>query len=113
MAIKKALSRGKGFVLDGSPRTVREAELVRRAINTHPLSSLTSRLSAMSCALTPQLATSLTASGIGLDGVIEFEVDQAVATKRLLARRVHQASGRIYNLDTHPPQKAGMDDVRP
>jgi hypothetical protein len=58
------------------------------------------------------LALAFTANGIGLDGVIELVVSEEVATRRLLARRVHQPSGRIYNLDTCPPQKSGVDDVR-
>ncbi|ELR23556.1 Adenylate kinase [Acanthamoeba castellanii str. Neff] len=82
--IKKAQASGKGFILDGSPRTPREAEM---------------------------LAMAFTANGIGLDGVIELVVSEEVATRRLLARRVHQPSGRIYNLGTCPPQKPGVDDV--
>jgi len=53
----------------------------------------------------------LAANEIRLDAVIELVVDEPTAIKRLLARRVHQPSGRIYNLETRPPRNAGLDDV--
>lgn len=60
---------------------------------------------------TRKLAAAFAEHEIGLDGVIELDVDESEATKRLLSRSVHQLSGRIYNQESHPPQTPGIDDV--
>ena len=49
--------------------------------------------------------------GLDVDVVIEFKVDQEVLTERIINRRVHPSSGRIYNLLSHPPKQEGVDDV--
>lgn len=70
----------KGFILDGFPRTLPQAE-------------------------------ALTHEGIGLDFVIELQVDDEELVERLSGRRTHLPSGRIYHIHNNPPKKAGLDDV--
>jgi len=71
---------GKGFILDGFPRTVPQAEA---------LDGLLHRM------------------GIALDGVILFDVSDDVVIKRLSGRRVCRSCGAIYNVRSKPP---GKDD---
>lgn len=73
----------KGFVLDGFPRTVPQAE---------------------------KLEQLLSASGKSIDSVIEFAVDDAVLTERIAGRWIHKASGRSYHTKFHPPKVPGKDD---
>jgi len=49
--------------------------------------------------------------GLNMDVAIHFCVDEEVLTQRLVNRRVHPQSGRIYNLLTRPPHQEGVDDV--
>lgn len=74
----------KGFVLDGMPRSVCQAK---------------------------QLDSFLQHSGITIDRVIDLEVDDATAKRRLENLLVHPPSGRIYNLETRPPKVPFTDDV--
>ncbi|RMH37960.1 MAG: adenylate kinase [Gammaproteobacteria bacterium] len=69
-----------GYLLDGFPRTIPQAE----AMKTH---------------------------GIGVDYVIEIDVDDDEIVKRLSGRRVHPASGRVYHVEYNPPQNDMTDDV--
>ena len=69
-----------GFLLDGFPRTIPQAE-------------------------------ALTNAGVLLDYVIEIQVDDDEIVKRISGRRTHQASGRVYHVDYHPPKNEGVDDV--
>ena len=69
-----------GYLLDGFPRTIPQAE----AMKTH---------------------------GIGVDYVIEIDVDDDEIVKRLSGRRVHPASGRVYHVEYNPPQNNMTDDV--
>jgi adenylate kinase len=48
---------------------------------------------------------------VGLDYVVEIDVDDAEIIKRLSGRRVHLASGRTYHVHFNPPKVAGKDDV--
>ena len=50
-------------------------------------------------------------AGVGLDYVIEVDVEDAEIVKRLSGRRVHPASGRTYHVVFNPPKRAGKDDV--
>ena len=68
-----------GFLLDGFPRTIPQAEALRHA-------------------------------GIDIDYVIEIAVDDDEIVKRISGRRIHQASGRVYHIHTHPPKVEGIDD---
>lgn len=48
--------------------------------------------------------------GLLMDIAIELRVDETALLERIVNRRVHPSSGRIYNLLTHPPKQAGLDD---
>lgn len=73
----------KGFVLDGFPRTVAQAEA---------------------------LDGLLAASGASLTSVIDFGVDDAVVKERIGGRWIHKASGRSYHVKFAPPKVPGKDD---
>ncbi len=66
----------KGFILDGFPRTIAQAE---------------------------GLETMLQAIGQPLDAVILFNVDKELLIKRISGRRSCQDCGRIFNVHTAPP----------
>lgn len=76
--------RRRGFVLDGFPRTVRQAE-----------------------ALDVELAT----EGITLDRVISLEVQDEVVIRRLSGRMGCTKCGAIYHSVTKPPRREGLCDV--
>jgi len=56
-------------------------------------------------------ANALREHHIDLDHVINIQVEDADIIRRLSARWVHLASGRVYNLLFNPPKKIGVDDV--
>jgi len=75
----------KGFILDGFPRTVGQAE---------------------------KLDEMLTSERVGkLDAVIEFKIPDEVLVERICGRLIHAASGRSYHEKFHPPKVPGLDDV--
>jgi len=74
----------KGFILDGFPRTVPQAE----------------KLDAM-----------LKQQNQKLDHCLEFNIDDSLLVKRVTGRLVHPASGRVYNEEFSPPKKPMTDDV--
>ena len=74
----------KGFMLDGFPRTQVQAELL------------------------DQMLAEL---GVGIDRVIEFQVDNETVVQRISGRRIHQSSGRTYHVVFNPPKQEGRDDV--
>jgi adenylate kinase len=49
-------------------------------------------------------------SGIVIDHVIEFDVDDEIIVERMSGRRVHPGSGRVYHLRYNPPKVEGLDD---
>lgn len=55
-------------------------------------------------------ADAMTNSGITIDHVIEFDVDDEIIVERMSGRRVHPGSGRVYHLRYNPPKVAGLDD---
>jgi adenylate kinase len=73
----------KGFILDGFPRTVVQAE----------------KLDAM---LGKEKA---------LDAAIELKADDELVVKRIAGRLLHPASGRVYNAFFAPPKSPMTDDV--
>lgn len=73
-----------GFLLDGFPRNVTQAEMLQGI---------------------------LTKLGLKLDAVIEFEVDDDLLVKRITGRLIHTASGRTYHELYCPPKTPMKDDV--
>ena len=56
-------------------------------------------------------AQALDDAGVLLDYVVEIQVPDEEIVNRISGRRTHQASGRIYHVDYHPPIQEGLDDV--
>jgi len=73
-----------GFLLDGFPRTVRQAE---------------------------ELDKMLDRRGEPLDAVVEFSIDDSLLVRRICGRWFHLASGRSYHEEFRPPKVQGVDDV--
>lgn len=46
-----------------------------------------------------------------IDVVVMLDIDPEIIVTRMQGRRIHQASGRIYHVETKPPRKEGLDDV--
>ena len=72
-----------GFILDGFPRTITQAECV---------------------------ACTLAAKGKGSPLVIDIKVDQDLLLKRLTGRRTCSLCGEIYNIHFNPPRVEGVCD---
>ncbi|MFP1777926.1 adenylate kinase [Lonsdalea quercina] len=50
-------------------------------------------------------------AGINVDYVLEFAVPDELIVERIVGRRVHTASGRVYHVKFNPPRVEGKDDV--
>lgn len=74
----------KGFILDGFPRTVEQAEALDRE---------------------------LTSVGRDLDAAISIDVDRDVIVERLTSRRTCRSCGKIYSLISDPPSDPGTCDA--
>ncbi|MAV59361.1 MAG: adenylate kinase [Candidatus Marinimicrobia bacterium] len=74
----------KGYILDGFPRTLTQAE---------GLEKLLSHLKQ------------------NLDLVIVINVDDDIIIDRMGGRRIHPASGRTYHIKFNPPKKNDIDDI--
>lgn len=77
-------ARAAGFVLDGFPRNVAQAE---------------------------ELDRRLAALGLPLEAVVEVDVPDARLVARLTGRRGCRACGRIYHVEFQPPRAAGRCDA--
>jgi adenylate kinase len=85
--IKEAIDRPeckKGFILDGFPRTVPQAQ---------------------------KLDEMLSARGEKLDTVVSMEVPDSILVPRITGRLVHAPSGRSYHKIFNPPQVPMKDDI--
>ncbi|HHR6136270.1 TPA: adenylate kinase [Providencia alcalifaciens] len=69
-----------GFLLDGFPRTIPQADAMKEA-------------------------------GINVDYVLEFDVPDDIIVERIIGRRVHAPSGRVYHVTFNPPKVENKDDV--
>ncbi|WP_340617038.1 adenylate kinase [Xenorhabdus entomophaga] len=69
-----------GFLLDGFPRTIPQADAMKEA-------------------------------GIKIDSVLEFDVPDEIIVERIIGRRVHAPSGRVYHIRFNPPKVENKDDV--
>jgi adenylate kinase len=74
---------GRGFVLDGFPRTVAQAEALERLLGD---------------------------DGITLDRAVFFDVGEAELVRRLTGRRVCRRCGTAFHLVSAPPRVAGSCD---
>ncbi len=79
----KEADASKGFILDGFPRTLPQAQ------------SLDKMLQSMN---------------ISLSAILKIEVSKPILLKRLTGRRVCKGCGATYNIDTMRPQKEGICD---
>ncbi|KAH1248895.1 Adenylate kinase 4 [Glycine max] len=82
-AMKKP-SCQKGFILDGFPRTVVQAQ---------------------------KLDEMLQKQGVKVDKVLNFAIDDAILEERITGRWIHPSSGRTYHTKFSPPKVLGVDDV--
>ena len=74
----------EGFILDGYPRTVPQAQSLERHLGQ---------------------------KGTPLSAVLNFKISDAVAVKRLMARLVCPNCKRSYNTEFKPPRVEGICDV--
>lgn len=73
-----------GFILDGFPRTIPQAE---------------------------KLDSMLTERHQELNHAVELKIDDGLLVSRITGRLVHPASGRSYHKEFNPPKKSMTDDV--
>ena len=73
-----------GYILDGFPRTIPQAEGLTNLLNT----------------INQQL-----------DVVILLKLDDEIIVERMGGRRVHPDSGRVYHIEYNPPKVENKDDV--
>lgn len=73
-----------GFLLDGFPRTVNQAEQLDKFLNERNLD---------------------------IDKVLDIDIDKEVLMTRLIGRRVCRSCGATYHVINMPPQKEGTCDV--
>lgn len=74
----------KGFILDGFPRTVPQAQILDKLLQEKNQS---------------------------IDKVLNLYIDDELLIKRVTGRLIHPASGRTYNIFFNPPKEEGKDDV--
>lgn len=79
-----ALKPGEGFILDGFPRTVPQAEALEGILQE---------------------------LGLNLDSVVEIEVNPVSVIRRLSRRRTCRQCGAVFHLDFQPPVREGVCDV--
>lgn len=84
----------RGFILDGFPRTVVQAEWLDRFLETER----ENKDAACKAAYAPPV-------------VIQLEVDYNQLLQRIAGRRSCPSCGRIYNVYLQPPKVAGICDV--
>lgn len=73
-----------GFMLDGFPRTIPQAEALEEGLKKR---------------------------GISLDKVINIDVDRDILVKRLAGRRVCKSCGMTYHVDNKPSKVQGVCDI--
>jgi adenylate kinase len=74
---------GKGFILDGFPRTVAQANALERMLGRR---------------------------GLAIDHVISIEIEREELIRRLMGRRTCGRCGAMYHVLFNPPKKEGICD---
>lgn len=85
--VKKSLVKGRGregFILDGFPRTIRQAEALDEILDE---------------------------AGLKIDAVVDLAVDEETLIERTLSRLVCLDCGQPYNTTTMKPKVEGVCDV--
>ena len=73
-----------GYILDGFPRTIKQAEGLNELLNK---------------------------INQKLDHVIVIDVDDESLVQRMSGRRMHPGSGRVYHIEFNPPKVEGKDNI--
>ena len=73
-----------GYILDGFPRTIKQAEGLNELLNK---------------------------INQKLDHVIVIDVDDESLVQRMSGRRMHPGSGRVYHVEFNPPKVEGKDNI--
>ena len=86
--IKKIFSpeAQKGYILDGFPRSIEQAEILENALAKAGVANSDKRI------------------------VVKLDVDRNSLLERIVNRRMCKKCNRIYNLKTMPPKKEGICD---
>jgi len=84
MAERLGDAAGRGFILDGFPRTIAQAEALARLLKD---------------------------LGQTLDTVVYFDVSEPELLRRLTGRRVCRKCGHTYHLTSNPPKRPGVCDA--
>lgn len=74
----------KGFLLDGFPRTINQAEILDKE---------------------------LTEMGIKLDKVVNIDADKEILIERAIGRRICKTCGKGYHIKFNPPKKENVCDI--
>lgn len=85
--VKERLSQAdckKGFLLDGFPRTIAQAEALDNILNEN---------------------------GVKLDAVLDINVQPEILIRRMVGRRVCKNCGATYHVEFNAPKVAGICDV--
>lgn len=56
-------------------------------------------------------ANAMKVAGIIADYVLELDVPDELIIKRIVGRRIHVPSGRVYHVKFNPPKVVGADDI--
>ncbi|VAY02519.1 Adenylate kinase [Arsenophonus endosymbiont of Aleurodicus dispersus] len=56
-------------------------------------------------------ADAMKSAGIAVDYILEFYIPDEIIVERIVGRRVHTPSGRVYHIKFNPPKIANRDDV--
>ncbi len=84
--VLQLVQTGKGFILDGFPRTLPQAQALAAAFETNR---------------------------VIVDAVVALFADEDIIVHRITGRRVCPVSGQIFHVTDNPPKVEGYSDVDP